>query len=277
MHYYKRHLGDYARKAGHLSMLEHGAYNLILDAYYDREQAPTRAEAIRYARARTPDEIAAVDTVLTEFFDEADGRYLQARVEREFVEAAEQAEKNRKNGKAGGRPRKAGRNPVGTQTKPTGFPNETQTKGNPLIHQSINTEEAKALVQAAPALTPFLRFWDAYPNKKGKQEAEKTWGKRGLDPRCDDLIAHVRLMAATDSDWLRGYAPMGSTYLNQARWEDVPKRPPAMASPAPQSKTLSAIQKLEGMKHGLADTRTDDRLPKAPLLGFGPDSGFGSD
>lgn len=277
MHYYKRHLGDYARKAGHLSMLEHGAYNLILDAYYDREQAPTRAEAIRYARARSPDEIAAVDAVLSEFFTEADGRYLQARVEQEFLEAAEQAEKNRRNGKAGGRPRKARHNPVGTQAKPSGFPKETQTKGNPLIHQSINPEEAKALVQAAPALTPFLRFWDAYPNKKGKQEAEKTWRKRGLDPRCDDLIAHVRLMAATDSDWLRGYAPMGSTYLNQARWEDVPKRPPAMASPAPQSKTLSAIQKLEGMKHGLADTRTDDRLPKTPLLGFGPDSGLGSD
>lgn len=138
-------------------------------------------------------------------------------------------------------------------------------------------EQKQELVQAAPAPTPFLRFWDAYPNKKGKQEAEKTWAKRKLDPRCDDLIAHVHLMAATDSDWLRGYAPMGSTYLNQARWEDVPKRPPAMASPAPQSKTLSAIQKLEGMKHGLADPRIDDRLPKTPLLGFGPDPGLGSD
>ena len=72
MHYYKRHLGDYARKAGHLSMLEHGAYNLILDAYYDREVPPTRAEAIRFARARSAEEIAAVDVVLAEFFTESD-------------------------------------------------------------------------------------------------------------------------------------------------------------------------------------------------------------
>ena len=45
MNYYKRHLGDYAKKAGHLSTWEHGAYTLILDAYYDRELAPTLEEA----------------------------------------------------------------------------------------------------------------------------------------------------------------------------------------------------------------------------------------
>ena len=34
MNYYERHLGDYARDTGHLSMLEHGAYSLLLDRYY---------------------------------------------------------------------------------------------------------------------------------------------------------------------------------------------------------------------------------------------------
>ena len=273
MHYYKRHLGDYARKAGHLSMLEHGAYNLILDAYYDREQAPTRAEAIRYARARSPEEIAAVDAVLAEFFTEVDGRYLQGRVEQEFVEAAEQAEKNRKNGKAGGRPRKAGRNPVGTQTKPSGFPKETQTKGNPLIHKSTNPEqEQKQLARASR----FPEFWNEYPVKKGKPQAEATWAKKGLDAIADRLIAHVRLMKAEDRDWLEGYAPHGSTYVSQERWHDEPKRRQT-GPPQEPSKTLSAIQRIEGMKHGLAGNRTDDGIPKTPLLGFGPDPGLGSD
>ena len=58
MHYYKRNIGDYAKKAGHLSVLEHGVYTLLLDAYYDREQAPTREEAVRVSRCRTPEELA---------------------------------------------------------------------------------------------------------------------------------------------------------------------------------------------------------------------------
>lgn len=158
MNYYKRHLGDYARKAGHLSMLEHGAYNLILDAYYDREVAPTRAEAMRYARARSQPEIAAVETVLAEFFVEQDGRFYQSRVEREFDEAAVQAEKSRENGKRGGRPRKSApttsQEPRKTQPVFSGNPDGTQKNLNPLIHKSTNPEEAKASAPAGGSRLP---------------------------------------------------------------------------------------------------------------------------
>ena len=92
-------------------------------------------------------------------------------------------------------------------------------------------EEEQQHVQPPAARSRFLEFWEEYPNKKGKQEAEKTWLKRKLDAKCDELIEHVRLMASTDTDWKRGCAPMGSTYLNGARWEDVPKRAPMIAVP----------------------------------------------
>lgn len=85
MHYYKRHIGDYAKKAGHLSPLEHGVYNLIIDSYYDREQAPTMAEAIRWARARSDDERAAVAVVLAEFFTLDGDVYRQNRIEEELA------------------------------------------------------------------------------------------------------------------------------------------------------------------------------------------------
>ena len=38
MNYYERHLGDYARDAGHLSMLEHGAYALLLNALANHDK-----------------------------------------------------------------------------------------------------------------------------------------------------------------------------------------------------------------------------------------------
>lgn len=85
MHYYKRNIGDYAKKAGRLSMLEHGAYTLLLDACYDRERFPTLDEAIEWTWARTDAEIEAVKFVLSRFFTLEDGRYVQARIAEEVA------------------------------------------------------------------------------------------------------------------------------------------------------------------------------------------------
>lgn len=78
MHYYKRNIGDYHRKAGRLTMLEHGAYTLLIDACYDREKFPTKEQALVWCLARSAEEIAAVTFVLTTFFDaDEDGKYTQ--------------------------------------------------------------------------------------------------------------------------------------------------------------------------------------------------------
>lgn len=80
MHYYKRNIGDYAKKAGKLSMLQHGAYTLLIDACYDRERFPTLDDAIEWAWADTPEQIAAVEFVLRKFFKLQDGVYVQERI-----------------------------------------------------------------------------------------------------------------------------------------------------------------------------------------------------
>ena len=67
MHYYKRNLGDYAKKAGRLSMLQHGSYTLLIDACYDRETFPTLEEAIEWTWASSTAEIEAVQFVLRKF------------------------------------------------------------------------------------------------------------------------------------------------------------------------------------------------------------------
>ena len=140
MNYYERHLGDYARDTAHLSMLEHGAYTLLLDRCYTTEQGIPSDQAHRVARARTKDEKHAVDTVLEEFFDLVDGVWVKNRVQEEIIKAYKKIETARTNGKSGGRPKK---NPIGyeneTQQKPNGFPvgsiSETQQKA----HQTPDT------------------------------------------------------------------------------------------------------------------------------------------
>lgn len=96
MHYYKRNIGDYAKKAGRLSMLEHGAYTLLLDACYDRERFPTLEEAIEWCWARSDDEEQAVKFVLSRFFDLKDGVYIQNRIAEEVAVYVKNAETNKR-------------------------------------------------------------------------------------------------------------------------------------------------------------------------------------
>lgn len=200
MNYYKRHIGDYAKKAGHLSVLEHGVYTLLLDAYYDREQAPTRAEAIRQARARTPEEVAAVDAVLADFFTLDGDRYTQRRVEEEFVKAEEVAKLNAAKGKLGGRPRKPKGKPTESRQLSDAKPDESPEKPNPLIHQSTNPPTEKQ-EPAQPAAAPS-------PKR----------GRKFTSPDCPDGVADQ-----VWQDWLTlrraKNAPVTETVLTAARRE----------------------------------------------------------
>jgi uncharacterized protein YdaU (DUF1376 family) len=104
LNFYKRHLGDYAKDAGHLSMLEHGAYTLLLDRYYTTEKPiASRAEAHRVCRARSRDERAAVDAVLAEFFVSDGEAFQNRRAEEEIAKASHQRTVNQAIGKLGGR------------------------------------------------------------------------------------------------------------------------------------------------------------------------------
>lgn len=153
LNYYERHLGDYAKDTGHLTMLEHGAYNLLLDRYYATESGIPADQAYRVARARTKEERDAVDVVLLEFFTLDAGVYAKKRCEEELERARAKITAARQNGRNGGRPRKTQQDPTGfsgganleTQPKPTGLllgsKTETQTKALQTPDSNLHTPE----------------------------------------------------------------------------------------------------------------------------------------
>src|SRR5574343_1187712 len=146
MNYYERHLGDYAKDTAHLTMLEHGAYALLLDRYYSTEQGIPANQVHRLARARTEEEKQAVDAVLEEFFTLEDGVWINNRAEEEIVKASAKINAAKENGKKGGRHRRLDSGPENeTQQKPTGFSvgseNETQQKA----HQTPDTSNQEVL------------------------------------------------------------------------------------------------------------------------------------
>jgi len=96
MHWFKRNIGDYHKKAGRLTMLQHGAYTLLMDSCYDREQFPTKEEAIEWVWASTPEEIQAVEFVLSRFFTLEDGVYTQHRIAQEVEDYQSKSENNKR-------------------------------------------------------------------------------------------------------------------------------------------------------------------------------------
>lgn len=278
MNYYQRHIGDYAKKAGHLSPLEHGVYCLLLDAYYDREQGPTKAEALRWARARSPEEVAATETVLFEFFKFTNGRYKQSRVEEEFGKWEEYQRKQQVNGKKGGRPRKANANP----NKSGGFSTETQTKPkitlstNPLIHYPLTTKEQE-LESKDLCGKPhgFETFWQLFPRKTAKQVAAKAWAKNRLEPESAVVVAGLTAQLSAGMFQETQFTPHGATYLNGRRWEDPPERKTApIAQP---SKGLQAIQRLQGISNAMDHSGNIARIEQDDFAGARPNPGDGFD
>jgi uncharacterized protein YdaU (DUF1376 family) len=84
VNHYPHHLGDYAKDTLALSMLEHGAYRLLIDAYYASEQAIPAEDVYGIARATSASERKAVDKVLKKF-ELRDGRYYHKRIEEEIA------------------------------------------------------------------------------------------------------------------------------------------------------------------------------------------------
>jgi hypothetical protein len=70
MNFYKHFVGDYARATGHLSVIEHGAYRLMLDHYYGagRPLPANRKALYRLIRAETEVERRAVDSICVQFW-----------------------------------------------------------------------------------------------------------------------------------------------------------------------------------------------------------------
>jgi len=98
MHYYKKNIGDYHKKAGRLTMLQHGAYTLLMDACYDREKFPTLEDALDWLWASSKEEVEAVKFVLSKFFDWDDDNaaFVQQRIKEEIEKYHENAATNKR-------------------------------------------------------------------------------------------------------------------------------------------------------------------------------------
>jgi uncharacterized protein YdaU (DUF1376 family) len=214
MHYYKRNLGDYAKKAGRLTMLQHGAYNLLIDACYDREEFPTLEQAIEWTWSITNEEIEAVKFVLSRFFKlDKDGQYVQDRILQELLEYHQKADKNKQI--AVEREAKRKRN----STNRVQDVNEPSPNHKPITNNHKPLTINKNIVRADALDDGFDEFWNYYPKKVGKDKAKTEWNKK--KPHIDDVLKALKWQKDSDQ-WDKGFIPNPATYLSQGRWQDEP-------------------------------------------------------
>ncbi len=86
MNHYPHHIGDYLKDTAHLTMIEDGAYRRLLDLYYQHEQPlpADKRQVYRLARATTPAERKAVDTILSEYFTATPDGHRHSRCDEEI-------------------------------------------------------------------------------------------------------------------------------------------------------------------------------------------------
>jgi len=194
MHYYKRNLGDYAKKAGRLTMLQHGAYTLLIDSCYDREVFPKLEQALEWTWASTEAEVDAVKFVLSRYFVlDKDGCYVQDRILQELLQYHKNADINKRiadEREAKRRAKHTNRAQVVDEAPPNQEPLtinhkpiDKNKRGSRLAQDFVLSKEwIEFCVSQRPDLHPaqtfdqFIDYWTAQAGQKGvKLDWNATW------------------------------------------------------------------------------------------------------
>lgn len=148
MHYYQFNIADYRKDTAHLSRLEHSIYRDLIDWYYlDEKPIPKETQSVtRRLRLATKEEADALNNVLNDFFFLCELGWKHKRIDVEIADYHYKCEKNKENGKKGGRP-KSILEPEKTQSVNLANPNESELNPNhkPITsnHKPINKESKK--------------------------------------------------------------------------------------------------------------------------------------
>jgi uncharacterized protein YdaU (DUF1376 family) len=134
MHYYQFNIGDYRAATAHLSNEEDLAYRRLLDMYYDSEsKIPVD---IQWVSRRLRLEPHVVRDVLQDMFVKQDDGWFHPKCEEVIEQYQAMAEKNRANGRRGGRKK----NPVGSHVDSDSEPIAKATiNDKPITNNEVNT------------------------------------------------------------------------------------------------------------------------------------------
>ena len=205
MHYYKFNIADYRKDTGHLSTIEHGIYRQLIDWYYLEEQPIPEETQVVIRRLRLgSDEVNFLQNILSDFFVLGKKGYTHKRIEVEIKDYQEQVEKNKNNGKLGGRPKK-------TQSVIDGLPDESQNNPNqePITTNHKPKRESATVVACPPDVSQ--QIWDDWVALRKSKKAPIT------QTVLNGAIAEAKILGWPLEKFLAEWCSRGSQGL-KAEW-----------------------------------------------------------
>lgn len=97
-----------------------------------------------------------------------------------------------------------------------------------LAHIDVDVDLEEETNTRAPSA--FEVFWQAYPKKKSKGQAERAWRKINPSKQLQDRILNAVEQAKTSVEWKKDdgqFIPYPASWLNARGWEDEAPAPPA--------------------------------------------------
>ena len=205
MHYYKFNIADYRKDTGHLSTIEHGIYRQLIDWYYlDEQPIPDETQVVIRRLRLGSDEVKFLENVLSDFFVLGKTGYKHKRIEVEIKDYQEQAEKNKNNGKLGGRPKK-------TQVVISGLPDQSQNNPNqePLTTNHKPKRESATVVACPPDVSQ--QIWGDWVALRKSKKAPIT------QTVLNGAIAEAKILGWPLEKFLAEWCSRGSQGL-KAEW-----------------------------------------------------------
>jgi len=173
MHYYKFNVAAWAKDTSHLTLKEEAIYLRLINYYYDTEKPIPIKTQLVLRKLRMGDESEAVKVVLDEFFVKTAKGWEHNHCNKLVADYQDRAERNRRNGKSGGRPKNndlqkpsglsVGKQ-VDTQEKPTLVNQELLTTNYKL---ETNSKDNRAKRFAPPTLSEATEYFGDRAKAKG--------------------------------------------------------------------------------------------------------------
>ena len=164
--------------------------------------------------------------------------FIKAQMDRDEAKYEERCSVNRENGAKGGRPRKSAEEKPNKSEKTERFfekakkpdtDNDTDREKDTDIETDTDIESETHDADTGKN-TPngfqdhvFVIFWDAYPNKKAKANAQKAWKKLRPNSALFEKIMRAVEVQKRSEDWMREngrFIPYPATWLNGGYWDN---------------------------------------------------------
>lgn len=248
LHWYARDVEAYGRDTAHLSLLEHGAYTLLLDHYYrSKRPLPANAEQLhRICRCTTDAERSAVMSVVEQFFvlpEDGPFVYRNARADEEIRKSFEISDKRSAAASTRYNNDDANASAIAPANADTPTPTEVHTEAIASVSPmaTIPNCPAEQLVELYHELLPLNPRCRALNDaRRGAMRARwREWWKRGKYATLDEgLVWWGRLFSyAAESKFLTGGA------------QPQPGRPPFVADIDFVFAPSSNLKLVEGKYH----------------------------